>query len=1426
MYSKKRNRIREGYAVKKWMFLLLALCICAGLFLSAPQAQAAEHTNHCVCGGGATGVGNHTQCETVTWEPVTVSSNKIVVEGGKHYYLTKTVAASLTLSQDITISICLNGYNLYAGLVLNISGGTVNICDCKGTGNMYSSDNTLTKGSVITVSGSGTFNLYSGTITGKTTKKTYIRGVQVNGGTMNMYGGQIVDGISNAETTGDPAPGLGGNVHVNNSGSFVMYGGQISGGTASESGGNLYARSNSSVEIYGGVITGGNANTGGNIFAPGEFVMKNAVLTNGTVSEQWANLHVSKSVDLSCNTISGGTVAGVPETIRIIRDGHWLSTDHTTLDDAVTKISTDTHGGNLIIQLLGDHSEDYAIAGPLTLDMNGHDLSGVTVTGQLTVFDSMTDTYQGDLAGRLSYTLDGGEVLASENYLAIPENSSISLHRYYVGITSLVLNPAKAGMGYKATFRGDEAIKNYLSDSMAYGYQLWLDGYNKVSRGYTADKFGGQQVVTLGLTNILEEDNDLQTNLANANMKIHAQAYLQLANGQRITSSVMTYDLKTVVHLADDQYDSYTAAQQNALQTMGGKYADTMFYWDVENIHHANGKLWTQVGEQDFLDMMKKGTSKYTIPSGNYVLTEDVDIGDRQIYLHNTVTICLNGYTLTGSQQIFDMVGNLTICDCHETDDEGGIHSTYTTTANLYAPVAHIRKGTMNLYGGNLTAGGEVRSAGVIGVGDTSGSNKVTFNMYGGSISGGIARYNGGLLTVWNGSTFNMYDGKLYGGSCIGETDNSSSGNGGGIVIREEGVVNLYSGQIYNCSAANNGGGIWAMKGAKLYIGDVDIHDNSATGKGGNIFNNSTDDFCLDGATVTGGSATEGGGLYQQAGSVSTMGSTCIYDNQNGDLRMNYNGTLNADGLTEGANVQVSAVTHGKIGTDPSIAQYVTCVDEGYAVKQYNGDMVLWNGNLTQAQNINQFSAGYGRINITPRDENGNLLPVPLAGYGDTEHRLAETVDGELYVTATAITDASGRTVLLMAADLSGLNDATLAQYIPHISYMTGIPQGDIIITCSHTHSAPAITSSLPIIVQYKQTLPDLFAQAAIDAMNDRQTATMYTGSFEVTGGKDNQGLNFTRHYKYQDPAGNWLYSCDNFGERNLDQYDTAQHVTQADPTMYLVKLAREEGKDILMINWRAHPTMTGGTTQTVLSSDYVGALRDVMDAQTDMSMIFFQGAAGNINAVSRLNSEKHGYTFREYGQVLKDQIVAAMDGGCMMETEPGLWQVDNHTYTATVNHTDDDRLEEAQAFVEEYYETFPSNQESQAVRLAWCAERGWTCVFEASSIVRRAGLGETAEMSLNALSLGDSLGFYTAPGELFDTVSVEMESASPFDMTICLGYSMGTHKYFAYDPNNGGAMTYDSYEGFNSNYLAPDTINDMIAYWKEALKALHSQAQ
>lgn len=65
-------------------------------------------------------------------------------------------------------------------------------------------------------------------------------------------------------------------------------------------------------------------------------------------------------------------------------------------------------------------------------------------------------------------------------------------------------------------------------------------------------------------------------------------------------------------------------------------------------------------------------------------------------------------------------------------------------------------------------------------------------------------------------------------------------------------------------------------------------------------------------------------------------------------------------------------------------------------------------------------------------------------------------------------------------------------------------------------------------------------------------------------------------------------YTCDNFGVQNLK---AVKHTTEIDPTMHLIKFDRGEGnKPVLMMNWRAHATITGGASKGDFSADFIGS--------------------------------------------------------------------------------------------------------------------------------------------------------------------------------------------------------------------------------------------
>ena len=165
------------------------------------------HT-HCICGATHASVGDHDEPVSTTFTRVTTQEDlQNAATSGGCVYLTGDIelTAPLTVSQNL--SLCLNGYNLiYNGadsVIIVSNGKTLNITDCGSTGTITGS--TGDYGAVQ--NGTGTFNLYAGTITGNKC------GVY-NSGAFNMFGGKI---------TGNGGDG------VHTTGFFTMNGGKITG---------------------------------------------------------------------------------------------------------------------------------------------------------------------------------------------------------------------------------------------------------------------------------------------------------------------------------------------------------------------------------------------------------------------------------------------------------------------------------------------------------------------------------------------------------------------------------------------------------------------------------------------------------------------------------------------------------------------------------------------------------------------------------------------------------------------------------------------------------------------------------------------------------------------------------------------------------------------------------------------------------------------------------------------------------------------------------------------------------------------------------------------------------------------------------------------------------------------------------------------
>lgn len=193
----------------------------------AELAEKIAHTHKVCAGADCTDPNHEADHKDITWTAWT-SNTSLPTEAG-NYYLTTDVISTTQFKPD-GIKLCLNGHtvNYNAGDVQTTyiqTGCTFDLCDCGENGKLLSPEEAKDRN---IVSNHGTFNMYGGTLSGKTSSGASGLGVS-NAGTFNMYGGKITDTHTEYGTGGG----------VNNyedSSVFNMYGGEISGNTANAGG--------------------------------------------------------------------------------------------------------------------------------------------------------------------------------------------------------------------------------------------------------------------------------------------------------------------------------------------------------------------------------------------------------------------------------------------------------------------------------------------------------------------------------------------------------------------------------------------------------------------------------------------------------------------------------------------------------------------------------------------------------------------------------------------------------------------------------------------------------------------------------------------------------------------------------------------------------------------------------------------------------------------------------------------------------------------------------------------------------------------------------------------------------------------------------------------------------------------------------------
>ena len=424
---------------------------------------------------------------------------------------------------------------------------------------------------------------------------------------------------------------------------------------------------------------------------------------------------------------------------------------------------------------------------------------------------------------------------------------------------------------------------------------------------------------------------------------------------------------------------------------------------------------------------------------------------------------------------------------------------------------------------------------------------------------------------------------------------------------------------------------------------------------------------------------------------------------------------------------------------------------------------------------------GYGRVEITPN------YSLPLAGYGNTMTRMSQGCLDGLFATCIAMTGENGETVLAITVDVCATFTAMTEPLLTSISSATGVPAEHIMVSATHTHSGPDILSEYDNNMStWKKDYIGGITAAAVAAMADRRPAGLLLGDVQA------KGMNFVRHVI----LGNGTYAGDNFGD--FGSAPIVGYATQADSQVQIVRFVREGERDVVLVNFQAHPKMAstiatkkGRSTRGFISADYIAPLRRWVEEQTGTLFAFFQGAAGNLNPISHIKADTPTTDYLEYGKMLGEIVVGALNG--LHEAEIGEVKAKRTAFVGKMDHSENCMVEDARRIKALWEETNDYKR---------CAAEGKPfgiiSPYHALAIVRRFEDPETERaIPVTAAGIG-ALGFVTAPYEMFDTNGKFVKEHSPCEMTFILSCTNGSNGYIASEP----AFEYGSYEVHNRVFV------------------------
>ena len=385
------------------------------------------------------------------------------------------------------------------------------------------------------------------------------------------------------------------------------------------------------------------------------------------------------------------------------------------------------------------------------------------------------------------------------------------------------------------------------------------------------------------------------------------------------------------------------------------------------------------------------------------------------------------------------------------------------------------------------------------------------------------------------------------------------------------------------------------------------------------------------------------------------------------------------------------------------------------------------------------FSAGAAREITTP--EIGTFL------YGYIPNNASTCVHDDLSVTALAINQNS-TTALLLTAEIGDIQTELCDKLAEKIAKECGIDRKNILISSTHTHSAPNLSGTVgwgDIDTKY---YTDIFEPAVIRAAKN---AIRNLSPAEIAIGKTECKVGINR--RQQHPS----------GEIGLGQNPHGCF----DPEMTVVSIRNSETKDgiLNLIHYGCHGTSAGRGGE--ITRDWSGIMIDRVEKETKTLTAFWNGAIGDVGP--RLTN---GQTTGDIRHTEELGGVAATDAMNAFRAKGGYHagKLEITNDKVSLPRKEMPAIEDIKAKLDSYVEP---------ERLINIDRLEYEHYKESYEYLIGGGnpSAEPFEFEQTIISLGDIV-FVPFPFEMFSEISIRLKEYSPYPYTLCLSCTNGYNVY------------------------------------------------